>query len=304
MAGVFINFASTPMLLDFTTSRSFSYRMLYFQLFLIWHVFVFRFAFSSLRCASVEVQQKLDFLPVQNPSKHSTLRGAGHMSNIDPSFLGKVSVSVADAGETAVVVSMVGVEPRIKASSPLKSDPDINTGKENGTSLSDSDAGNTKLDMQLDKIGCVELMCNSSMCSDDKGSIPLVQEIENGYERLLDMSPKMDVIQPDVELTENSLAYAASEKAVVLADDLLKTSLDQSHGVMLSSPCVSVIHGGFHAKNTEETTHNSCNLNEYNVSCPLSSENEENKNGLSENNKCDTIPHLGISVTSHSSGMY
>ncbi|XP_038981372.1 uncharacterized protein At4g10930 isoform X2 [Phoenix dactylifera] len=255
------------------------------------------------RCASVEVQQKLDCLPIQNPSKHSTLRSAGRVSNIDPSFLGKVSVSVADAGETAVVVSMVGGEPRTEGSSPLKNDIDINTGKDNGTSLSDSDADNLKLDMQLDKSGCVELICDSLMCSDDKGSIPLVQEIENSSERLLDMSPKMDVIQPDVKLTENSLAYAASEMVVVRAeDDILDTSLDQSQGVVLSSPCVSVIHGGFPGKNTEETAHSSSNFNEYNVSCPLSSENAENKNGLSEDNKCDTIPHLGISVTSPSSG--
>ncbi|XP_010918320.1 uncharacterized protein At4g10930 [Elaeis guineensis] len=253
------------------------------------------------RCASVEVQQKWDCLPIQNPSKHFTLRSAGHVSNINTSFLGKVSVSVADAGETAVVVSMVGGEPRTEASFPLKNDLDITTGKENGTSLSDSDAGNTKLDMPLDKSGCVELICNSLMCSDDKGSIPPVQEIENSSEGLLDMSSKMDVIQPDVEPTENSLAYAASEMVVVQADDILNTSLDQSQGAMLSSPCVSVIHGGFQAKNTEEITHSSCNFNEYNVSCPLSSDNDENKNGLSENNTCDTIPHLDISVTSPSS---
>ncbi|KAG1346680.1 hypothetical protein COCNU_06G005090 [Cocos nucifera] len=182
------------------------------------------------RCASVEVQQKLDCLPIQNPSKHSTLRSAGHVSNINPSFLGKVSVSVADAGETAVVVSMVGGEPRTEASFPLKNDLDITTGKENGTSLSDSDAGDTKLGMPPDKSGCVELICNSLMCSDDKGSTPLVQEIENSSERLLDMLPKMDVIQPDVKLMENSLAYAASDMAVVRADDILNTSLDQSQG--------------------------------------------------------------------------
>lgn len=253
------------------------------------------------RCSPVEVKQKLDCLSIQNLSKHSILRSAGHGSNIDPSFLGKVSVSVADAGETAVVVSMVGGGRTTEASSPSGNDPDINKGKETRTPLSDADASNPNLGVQLDQSGCVELMCKSFVCSDETGSIPLVPKIENSSEKLLDMSPKMDDIQPDVKLTENSLAYAASEMVVIQAEhDILNTSLDQSQDTMPFSSCDSVVHGGFQAKNTEENTHSPCHFNEYSVSCPFSSDSYRNENGQSEN-KCDTIPHLGISVISPSS---
>ncbi|XP_059640042.1 uncharacterized protein At4g10930 isoform X2 [Cornus florida] len=59
------------------------------------------------RCIANENTQKSDVTPIVRPSNQCGLQNAISECLVEAAFSGKVSVSVADAGETAVVVSMV-----------------------------------------------------------------------------------------------------------------------------------------------------------------------------------------------------
>ncbi|PSS11298.1 Zinc finger, RING-type, conserved site protein [Actinidia chinensis var. chinensis] len=59
------------------------------------------------RCVANENPKKSDAIPALRPGNHSRLGNASGDGLVEVAFSGKVSVSVADAGETAVVVSMV-----------------------------------------------------------------------------------------------------------------------------------------------------------------------------------------------------
>ncbi|KAJ1285158.1 hypothetical protein BS78_03G258500 [Paspalum vaginatum] len=59
------------------------------------------------RCTCTEIKREADAIPKQNFSEECVI-GSDRI-NADTSFSGRVSVSVADEGETALVVSMVGV---------------------------------------------------------------------------------------------------------------------------------------------------------------------------------------------------
>ncbi|KAL5220938.1 hypothetical protein ABZP36_025651 [Zizania latifolia] len=63
------------------------------------------------RCASTEVKHKADAILKQHFSGDCLI--GSDRTNIDESFSGRVSVSAADEGETALVVSMVGVHSEI-----------------------------------------------------------------------------------------------------------------------------------------------------------------------------------------------
>lgn len=64
------------------------------------------------RCVSTEVKHKADAILKQNFSGDCST--GSDRTTIDASFSGRVSVSVADEGETALVVSMVGVHSEIR----------------------------------------------------------------------------------------------------------------------------------------------------------------------------------------------
>uniref|UniRef100_A0A1D1XHX8 Uncharacterized protein At4g10930 n=1 Tax=Anthurium amnicola TaxID=1678845 RepID=A0A1D1XHX8_9ARAE len=59
------------------------------------------------RCVDDALPQNLDNNSVQNPIDHYDPTNAGSGQSVDSAFSGKVSISIADAGETAVVVSML-----------------------------------------------------------------------------------------------------------------------------------------------------------------------------------------------------
>lgn len=64
-------------------------------------------------------------IPVLRPSNHGCLENCNSDSFVDAAFSGKVSISVADAGETAVVVSMVGNQMTDGPSEKLQSTPEV-----------------------------------------------------------------------------------------------------------------------------------------------------------------------------------
>ncbi|KAF7150109.1 hypothetical protein RHSIM_Rhsim02G0245100 [Rhododendron simsii] len=81
------------------------------------------------RCVANENPQETDVIPVLRPSNYGCLENSNSDCFIDAAFSRKVSVSVADAGETAVVVSMVGNQmtdgPSGKLPSTLEVDKDL-----------------------------------------------------------------------------------------------------------------------------------------------------------------------------------
>uniref|UniRef100_A0A0D9V511 RING-type domain-containing protein n=1 Tax=Leersia perrieri TaxID=77586 RepID=A0A0D9V511_9ORYZ len=64
------------------------------------------------RCVSTEVKHKVD--SILKPNFSGDFSSGSDRTTTDASFSGRVSVSVADEGETALVVSMVGVHPEIQ----------------------------------------------------------------------------------------------------------------------------------------------------------------------------------------------
>ncbi|XP_058203596.1 uncharacterized protein At4g10930 isoform X3 [Rhododendron vialii] len=81
------------------------------------------------RCVVNENPQETDVIPVLRPSNYGCLENSNSDCFVDAAFSRKVSVSVADAGETAVVVSMVENQmtdrPSEKLPSTLEVDKDL-----------------------------------------------------------------------------------------------------------------------------------------------------------------------------------
>lgn len=134
---------------------------------------------------------------------------------IDSSFAGKVSVSIADDGETAVVVSMVGAQQNTETSKkfPWESPLDLSTGKGIESLSYDSSTGNR------------ELIYKSSEMSETQSDVLM--------EKPLEFSP----------IRESVLEASSSEPET----DALNASLRLPDSVALSS--FSAITGGLETKN-------------------------------------------------------
>ncbi|XP_020082772.1 uncharacterized protein At4g10930-like isoform X2 [Ananas comosus] len=160
------------------------------------------------RCIPAEGQQNLDSFLKQNPDGNSIV-------TIDSSFAGKVSVSIADDGETAVVVSMVGAQQNTETSKkfPWESPLDLSTGKGIESSSYDSNTGNG------------ELFYKSSEMGETQSDVLM--------EKPLEFSP----------IRESALEASTSEPET----DALNASLRLPDSVAFSS--FSAIAGGLETKN-------------------------------------------------------
>ncbi|XP_072966324.1 uncharacterized protein At4g10930 isoform X1 [Typha angustifolia] len=230
------------------------------------------------RCISVEGQEKQGGVLQQNLGAHSAGKGADHGCAIDMSFSGKVSVSVADDGETALVVSMISGEQKNEASSisPLESKLAVNAGNEIETSCY-SYSDNPELDTQLNKIGCLNLIGTSLIGSYVKGSDATALE-EDSAAKFFNESVEMDFIQSDAA-PEESLALSPIRETAVRTitsepeSHLLQALVELPEDVLISS--YSARHGVLSA---------------------------EKKEGKEENEFSDINPPLEISMASPSSG--
>ncbi|KAF8379716.1 hypothetical protein HHK36_029161 [Tetracentron sinense] len=141
------------------------------------------------RCVIDEVPQKTDGVSVQRPSNQCGPQTASVECLVEAAFSGKVSVSVADAGETAVVVSMVEEmqwteELSENFLSALEVDRDWQTetiscsdanspklvtqAKERTNIQPNSEAQETSLALSLSRDTCFSLPCNSLVLSEAK----------------------------------------------------------------------------------------------------------------------------------------
>ncbi|WOK91469.1 hypothetical protein Cni_G00160 [Canna indica] len=108
------------------------------------------------RCLSIEEPEKMDQVSVEDQGKNSDSKGAELGCAVDHSFLGKVSVSVADDGETALVVSMVQADQtsKDKISASVENWVETSMNKEIQSTSADSNIinSNPKLNDVVDKI--------------------------------------------------------------------------------------------------------------------------------------------------------
>lgn len=194
------------------------------------------------RCLTHEAHRKLDGISSQKLGNHYAENAdIGWMA--DPSFSSKVSVSVADAGETAVVVSMVEGQQKPEHNTTYFSEvePVCDTDKETEM-LPDTISGNGKLNVRLENIGCTELVCNSVICSDGKGSKASIPEKNKNSEVLLDI--------PELPSLEDTSEFCANQEN----NDAMQASLSVAAVKSVSFPlCYSAI----------ETTHRNSVLDEH-----------------------------------------
>ncbi|CAL9175082.1 unnamed protein product [Musa hybrid cultivar] len=224
------------------------------------------------RCLSIEEPQKMDDIPVQDQGWHSILKAADHGWAVDHSFLGKVSVSVADDGETALVVSMVQRDQTSKDDTSASEDLiETNMRKETETSFSESNVDNPKLNVQVDKSGDFKLNCDDLICSNDSVFDGMVADTDSSYENLLDTSPAMT--REDNELNNISSALTLLESA---PSNIVDSQLSLSHGGPISSSDQPLIHSLLEANHTEETMCNSSRYNDHDDSFSLSCSSYQN----------------------------
>ncbi|TVU35279.1 hypothetical protein EJB05_17163 [Eragrostis curvula] len=110
------------------------------------------------RCMPTEVNQEADVIFKQKFSEERVI--GSDRTSTDASFSGRVSVSVADEGETALVVSMVGIHPEIKGG---LSEVGVKTAREafNGTSC----PSDSKDDLTHDTVADASLLRNTDVSS-------------------------------------------------------------------------------------------------------------------------------------------
>ncbi|XP_015571149.2 uncharacterized protein At4g10930 isoform X2 [Ricinus communis] len=105
------------------------------------------------RCVAGKVPQKFDATSIQRPTKQCGAESCYTSSLPEATFSGKLSVSVADAGETAVVVSMVDEDKRSEEASEkfcsvLEVDKNLNFDAVDGNSLKEETPSGEKNEIQ------------------------------------------------------------------------------------------------------------------------------------------------------------
>ncbi|XP_074580177.1 uncharacterized protein At4g10930 isoform X2 [Curcuma longa] len=181
------------------------------------------------RCLSVEGLQNVDNVSVEDQGVNSVSNDPELRWAIDHSFLGKVSVSVADDGETAVVVSMVPKNQidANKVCSSLENHVNTNMRKENETSLSNSNVDNILLNVPVDKIAGYNLRCNDLDYRKDRID-GMDTEEDNNRKCLLDRSPEIEQLDNELEKVPSSLPSLSSAPSNIL-DSTTRLSQVQLH---------------------------------------------------------------------------
>jgi len=142
------------------------------------------------------VPQKSNAISMQRPKNQCGPENANSECFIEDAFSGKLSVSVADAGETAVVVSIVGenqwtAKPNENFLSTVKVEKDLKT----ETFISISDASSHKVETP----------------STEK---TIIQSIFEGKELELSLSRDASFILPSNSLVHSELKTSSADKAM------------------------------------------------------------------------------------------
>ncbi|PKU67697.1 uncharacterized protein At4g10930 [Dendrobium catenatum] len=167
------------------------------------------------RCINNEVPQKLGAVSLQSSLKYSSPQTAEIGWTVDPSLSGKVAVSV-DAGETAVVVSMIEGKQKTDCGTSFFDSLDSKKDLVIEKSSFYSDFENSATDFQLNNGSCIQVSQNSLLFSDDKEHHTNASDVNSSSECIFDISPEIIDFQPYAELKEATISSffddAASNK--------------------------------------------------------------------------------------------
>ncbi|KAL4651363.1 hypothetical protein ACB092_01G154700 [Castanea dentata] len=166
------------------------------------------------------VPQKSDVISIQRPDNQCGPENGNSECFIEDALSGKVSVSVADAGETALVVSMVGEnqctgEPNEKFLSIVKVEKDLET----EMLLLTSDANSHKATVKVEKDLQTETLILSSDASSQKGETlsggkTIIQPIFDAKELELSLSRDASFISASNSLVLSESKTSCAEKAM------------------------------------------------------------------------------------------
>lgn len=150
---------------------------------------------------------KSDGVLIQRPSEHLGHENTNIECSTEAAFPGKLLVSVADAWETAVVVSMIEGKQWTKSSDNFQSNILDVSKEEKPKAASNFDAGTTELEMQLNG--------SAGSLIHDKEKSNEAHDLESwaNSELSLNASPQKIIIQPDLDENAASLALSLSRDA-------------------------------------------------------------------------------------------
>lgn len=160
-----------------------------------------------------------DGVLIRKPSEQLGHENTNFECSTEAAFPGKVLVSVADAGETAVVVSMIEGKQWTESSDDFQSNILNVSEEEKPTAAPNVHADTTELEVQLDgSAGSLIYDKEKSMKNHD------LESWENS-ESSINVSPQKIIIQPDMDENAASLALSLSRDASSIDPDC---SLGQS----------------------------------------------------------------------------
>lgn len=168
----------------------------------------------SDRCISNEEPHKSGAVSLQSSLKYSAPQTAEIGWTVDPSLSGKVSVSVADAGETAVVVSMIEGKQKTDHGTSFFDSLDYNMDIVIEKSSLFSDIENSETDLQLKEGNYIQVSQNNLLFSNDKEHHTNVSDVDSGSECFFDISPEIIDVQPNGDLKDATISSVSEDVTV------------------------------------------------------------------------------------------
>lgn len=166
------------------------------------------------RCINHEVPQNSGAVSLQSFLKYPAPQTAEIGWTVDSSLSGKVSVSVADAGETAVVVSMIEGKQNTDCETSFFDRLDSNIDILIEKSSLHSDIENSETDLQLKGGSCIQDSESSLFFNDYKEHLTNVSDVDTSSECFFDISPEIIDFQPYGALKEATISSFSDDATV------------------------------------------------------------------------------------------
>lgn len=166
------------------------------------------------RCINNQVLQNSGAISLQRLVKYSASQTAEIGQKIDPCLSGKVSVSIADAGETAVVVSMIAEKQKTVCERSLVDKLDSNTDIviANSPLYSDNETSEPALQQKDGSCNPVKLEYISDT---DKEHCTNASDIDNTSEIFFDLLPEIIDFKPYGDLKEATLSSFSCDASTI-----------------------------------------------------------------------------------------
>ncbi|XP_020588381.1 LOW QUALITY PROTEIN: uncharacterized protein At4g10930 [Phalaenopsis equestris] len=166
------------------------------------------------RCINIEVPQKSGAVSVQSSLTYSAPQTADIGWTVDSCLSGKVSVSVADDGETAVVISMIEGKQNSDCGTSFFDRLDSKVDMVIEKSSFYSDIENSETDLQLRDGSCIQASQNSLLLSDYKMHHSNLSDVDCSSECFFDISPEIIDFQSYGDLKEAAISSFSDDDIV------------------------------------------------------------------------------------------